>query len=662
MRARHIRLIVVHALAGALLTTAATATAAPILFSSAGGSAFFRNVPGGRITSANDFGTGSASVSDSGLDFSFSASTTTTGTKNTINAQATGCDACSPEIVATAGGVSRFRDSVLFGIGEGAGSVSAVVKVTGNVGEGGSMSYEFVFDADDELNGSFTNNVSLFANSDGTINETLNLDFDYTFRFNSQTPVFYESELSASSNATLSATLVSLQVNDLPIIEPPQEPLEPIDIVLDWVTPIQTDFVFVQDATTNAVSFAPTPGQRPALSVDLDDPAVQAFAEAVRQRVEAAFSFSEGLSDVEINVHNVLAPGSAPLTPDEALTVRFGDPIFVDPDGTGPLPEARLFGMAYDVSPGGTPYPDRFDLRDGGEVAVFPQFNNPDFATAEQLIEYTAEVIVHEAGHGFGLRHVNPDGSGAVSVMDYDHAFSDLEIFSNQVSQILEPPDTTNGADGSLGTHNPVYHLRRYAMNASQESLADAGVTGGTWDDGVYDLWQFDLDAISGSTSLLGDSLFNLAAAMGQGPSGYAIEPGLGVIAYDEQSPIVDFQGFSVLVSSDFELRLFASSGAGNVWDLFFGFGDPSAPVLGIAGLTPGPVQGTIFHYDVATGRYAAVGTFSATVSPFARGAAASGFTVLASVPEPGTHVLLVLGAVAAGLRRVRPGGRARCR
>jgi hypothetical protein len=218
-----------------------------------------------------------------------SATVTSTDDTNVVTAQATGCESGTPEIVASAGGVSRFEDSINFSAGEGAGSVLATVELTGNIdSDRGPVSYEFVFDAGDELNGSFTNNASLFAGTQGSVNETLSLAFDFVFRSNDVTPITFESELSVGNDATAKALLLSLTIGGgvlekEPQPEPePEEDLQPVNLVLDWVTPVQRDSTAAVDSTNNAVNFAPIAGERPPLSVDLADPGVRAFANAWR--------------------------------------------------------------------------------------------------------------------------------------------------------------------------------------------------------------------------------------------------------------------------------------------------------------------------------------------------------------------------------------------
>ena len=145
-----------------------------------------------------------------------------------------------------------------------------------------------VFDAGDELNGSFTNNASLFAGTQGSVNETLSLAFDSVFRSNDVTPITFESELSVGNDATAKALLLSLTIGGgvlekEPQPEPePEEDLQPVNLVLDWVTPVQRDSTAAVDSTNNAVNFAPIAGERPPLSVDLADPGVRAFANAWR--------------------------------------------------------------------------------------------------------------------------------------------------------------------------------------------------------------------------------------------------------------------------------------------------------------------------------------------------------------------------------------------
>ncbi|HUF63386.1 MAG TPA: hypothetical protein VMN36_15020 [Verrucomicrobiales bacterium] len=138
---------------------------------------------------------------------------------------------------------------------------------------------------------------------------------------------------------------------------------------------------------------------------------------------------------------------------------------------------------------------DQFDRNDTGEAAVFWNFDElPD---ASEI----AAIVAHEAGHLYGLRHVDPpeavDPRGE-SIMDYNCAVGESVSTSRFINSITERmefrrpgPEDPNPSCfvgvPQVSTHNPLYHLKRWVERKSPRELELAGIAPGDWD---LKLWE----------------------------------------------------------------------------------------------------------------------------------------------------------------------------
>uniref|UniRef100_UPI003561A28B hypothetical protein n=1 Tax=Puniceibacterium confluentis TaxID=1958944 RepID=UPI003561A28B len=169
-------------------------------------------------------------------------------------------------------------------------------------------------------------------------------------------------------------------------------------------------------------------------------------------------------------------------------SVRFSSAnLSYDSNGDG-TDNSRLLGQAYEGI-------DRFNTNDNNITAVFMD------GTSDPLSSI-ALAAVHEGGHAFGARHVNPVQGSGNEVMDYSLAAT--EAFTKTVANITEPP--VDGQAATTTTHNPAYHLRRYVLGESHEQLVREGIDPGAWDLSTFELitYTLGLGNLSESVTSLG--------------------------------------------------------------------------------------------------------------------------------------------------------------
>lgn len=169
--------------------------------------------------------------------------------------------------------------------------------------------------------------------------------------------------------------------------------------------------------------------------------------------------------DVDSLVTVLLMPNDIPDSLGEAFDIK----------------SSEYEGLGYLISGG-----DRFDLDKDGRVAIFKDENDVSR-------EFLASIIAHEAGHGFGLHHVDDENTSA-EVMDYSfqpdvgEVFSDVPlstvIFEGEPGDIRFPigdlPFPTTAFRGDI---NSQYHLRAYALGENQTYLReDEGLVPGSYD------------------------------------------------------------------------------------------------------------------------------------------------------------------------------------
>ncbi|QIL01816.1 hypothetical protein G7078_02790 [Sphingomonas sinipercae] len=206
---------------------------------------------------------------------------------------------------------------------------------------------------------------------------------------------------------------------------------------------------------------------------------------------------------IPILVTNI-QPDAVTLT--HSTTVRFSD--FFSPSPSDPnsyayqLTTGSLLGWAYEGV-------DQFNQSSQNEVGVFIGDQNN--------LRLIAEVIAHEAGHSFGLRHINPFPGNTSEVMDYDWATdpTGYRWFWDMPAAV-----TDQGLVNTLYTHNNAYHLLRWALGYTHEEIVqERGLEPGTWDrDYLGQTWKLELSSIlSEGLDLAKIVIFRLGEDGGQG-------------------------------------------------------------------------------------------------------------------------------------------------
>lgn len=339
-------------------------------------------------------------------------------------------------------------------------------------------------------------------------------------------------------------------------------------LFLDFGTPLTTEFYVKNNLLNKGQHVAMREGTMKA----------GAFSAADRTALITAVQDIFDRSNIGIYVTD-----QKPTTP--ALTVRFTDSqlLYKKSDGT----QMRLEGDAYDITApsffGSTI--DRFDKRKDGTVAVFM---NP----ANGQIWEIADTVAHEAAHGFGARHINP--GNCTEVMDY--ATCSSGSFSTQPFAITEPPTSTGNV--SSQTHNPAYHLRKYAVG---ESDAEIGLTAGTWDKPGVTIFGMTL-----SFSNLSQAIPELSFAPLHGATSFdgGVLRSLGSIAAGSSS-------LSLQLDSDEPIEFFGSSSDLSEIDIFLL--DAAGQQLSFDTLAEATRigAGTIARYDAASQSFVEIGGFA---------------------------------------------------
>ena len=243
-------------------------------------------------------------------------------------------------------------------------------------------------------------------------------------------------------------------------------------------------------------------------------------------------------SDVGITVVDA---ADVPESVDSLVTVHF-----LPTDTPGPLGNAydvrsdEFEGLGYVISGG-----DRFDRDKDGNVVIFKDQNTLS-------LENLARTIAHEAGHGFGLHHVD-DQTTPAEVMDYSFDPSVPEVFSGQPLQTElfegEPGDSLIPTEAFRVDVYSQFHLRSYALEEDFSFLInEEGLIPGRYDIGniEYALWTLDLSALDERLSWYISE------------EGHDAELGGGNFVTNINSSITD-RLLSILIPAGSEFQLFAS-------------------------------------------------------------------------------------------------------
>lgn len=309
-------------------------------------------------------------------------------------------------------------------------------------------------------------------------------------------------------------------------------------------------------------------------------------------------------------------------TGNDFLTVRFGDALpKVDFYGDGTL--HSINGIAYNVLPEDADNPekdlsgvDRFNQRKNGTVGIFVTPNQDGTLQLGQIAEHVA----HEAGHGWGLAHINPFIGDGKEVMDY--ADSPAPIYTNFPADIYYTPKDGN-TEGNGYTHNPLYHLKRYVLDETpNDKLNIESLMPGTWDIpdklsttitfkglGINFIKDFYVVYIDDS-GLLGEGVFSRKI-----PN---YSPGS-----DELTVSIDhLQNFSII----------GSTTDNSFFDVVLGL-DNTSGVTAILSISALEAQdtGNIFVYNKNTSEIEIAGAFSADIS-------------ITAVPESEIYLSFIVG------------------
>lgn len=185
-------------------------------------------------------------------------------------------------------------------------------------------------------------------------------------------------------------------------------------------------------------------------------------------------------SDIEMHVT------STQPTESEYTSIRFSsDEIEYNHDGSILTSDVRLLGQAYEGI-------DRYDINKNSIVAVLMD-------GSDNLLR-VAETIVHEGAHAWGGRHINPLEGNGIEVLDYDG--QGLETFYDEPAFITEPP--RDGEAASTVSHNPAFHIRRFATDETFTQLKLEGLEPGAYEQGSFSNNTYTLSLSGLSTALTG--------------------------------------------------------------------------------------------------------------------------------------------------------------
>ena len=318
-----------------------------------------------------------------------------------------------------------------------------------------------------------------------------------------------------------------------------------VTLFLDFNTPL--DKKFSKDTNFLGEEFYKVEDQEQPLA---------SFSDLKKQEI---VSYTQRIFD-QSNMSIIVTDSMPPSSAGKYLTVLFSPPHA----GSGSF----LAGLAYDVTPSFSYYgSDRFNLKKDGFVAV----TMADFQSATVI----AEVVAHEAGHGYGLEHQNAFVDNPTELMDYEGVFSSSE-FDNLRFPFAPYPTFDDPSDPSTQnneTQNDSYHIFRYVLGENHDSLVARDIFPGTIDLKPFDVIALKLklvtDPIISVINL--NLLINSSVEAGEDhlPIARALTPAADGITYEFMVPT----GTSVQLIGTL-------SNMGITQDFVVGFGDVSNPMF----------------------------------------------------------------------------------
>ena len=214
---------------------------------------------------------------------------------------------------------------------------------------------------------------------------------------------------------------------------------------------------------------------------------------------------------------------------------------------------------------------NRFNSRcDGGMAAVVvdnisaESIFDPEYFT---FVDDLVELVAHEAGHLFGLRHVLRGGlaacvaethTGDAAVMDYYVDGSNTILAQCGGSGdpgclITEPPDCSGQETGDY--HNPLYYYLHYVLGDAEADLLFFGdITPGSWDEEGEPLveWRVEFNFACAPCNLL--PLYNITIV--------EVLPGGGEVVRQtyEVLTIEELNALTIQLPESSGLKLYAST------------------------------------------------------------------------------------------------------
>lgn len=175
----------------------------------------------------------------------------------------------------------------------------------------------------------------------------------------------------------------------------------------------------------------------------------------------------------------------------KVVTVRFGDEVNIPCNSLarslGYCDRARRhLGVAEPSKVSGASV-DQFDQDSIQSVRVFAQLDGSSMQTD---LSEVAATIAHEVAHTYGATHLDLSPS---------HPDYETSIMNNGNTAFSTKPGSTPVHELPLTpqvTHNPVYHMRRWAAGEDADYLAWDGLAPGTWEQVPFEQMTREFDLI----------------------------------------------------------------------------------------------------------------------------------------------------------------------
>jgi len=302
------------------------------------------------------------------------------------------------------------------------------------------------------------------------------------------------------------------------------------------------------------------------------------------------------------------------LTPTDVVRVRFGSQLPKNSKG------GTLLGKAYD-------HVDSCNRRQRNDRVAAFGLDAPKLSLT----------ISHEGAHAFGLRHsmLNPSATAAqcsagavgkqsdyAEIMDYVLISISQERFTEEPMTRVEPPCPAPvppqvDKRTNLDTHNPVYHLRAFALDEDPNELFNtAGLTPGEYDQAcltALQKLQLLID-ITASEELSEVVVLERVSDPDASPTDVPVfdDPAWEVL--ELKSPAGHTTTIDARWSGETALEVKGASLGGQGFDLVFAYNYPADPQFGFTASAGTVNDGVILRYPDDGSSPITVGTFRASV------------------------------------------------